>query len=84
MELLVDVVGRVRGEGWTVVNVDVVVNAEAPVLAPHIAAMVENLAAVVGGAVSVKPKRGEGVGAIGRAEGIAVWAVALLESISAP
>jgi 2-C-methyl-D-erythritol 2,4-cyclodiphosphate synthase len=84
MELLVDVVGRVHREGWRVVNVDIVVNAEAPVLAPHIPAMATNLSAVVGGAVSVKPKRGEGVGAIGRAEGIAVWAVALLESGSEP
>jgi 2-C-methyl-D-erythritol 2,4-cyclodiphosphate synthase len=79
MELLAEVVARVRSEGWTVGNVDVVVNAEAPVLAPHTAAMAENLTAVVDAFVSITPKRGEGVGAVGRAEAIQVWAVALLE-----
>ena len=79
MELLADVVARVHDAGWTVANVDVVVAAEAPKLAPHVAAMATNLGAVVGAPVSVKPKRGEGIGAVGRAEGIAVWAVALLE-----
>ena len=50
-------------------------------LAPHLDAMVECLGVVLEGAfVSVKPKRGEGIGAVGRAEGIACWAVALLES----
>jgi 2-C-methyl-D-erythritol 2,4-cyclodiphosphate synthase len=79
MELLADVVARVRAAGWTVGNVDVVVNAEAPPLAAHVAAMVENLAAVVGGFVSVTPKRGEGVGEIGHGDAVQVWAVALLE-----
>lgn len=78
--LLSDVTDRVAGSGWRVVNVDVVVAAEAPALAPHIEAMRGNLSAVVGAPVSVKPKRTEGVGAIGRGEGIAAWAVALLES----
>ena len=79
--LLRDVAMLVNAEGWSVGNVDVVVNAERPVLAPHLGAMQQNLADVLGpGAfVSVKPKRGEGVGAVGRGEGIAVWAVALLE-----
>ena len=54
-------------------NVDVVVNAEEPRLAPHLDAMAANLTAALGGAfVSVTPKRGEGIGAVGRAEGIAV------------
>jgi 2-C-methyl-D-erythritol 2,4-cyclodiphosphate synthase len=74
--------------GWGVVNVDVVVAAEQPRLAPHVDAMCRNVADALADArigpdgeiaVSVKPKRGEGLGAIGRAEGIAVWAVALLE-----
>ena len=79
--LLRDVVMLVNAEGWSVGNVDIVVNAERPVLAPHLEAMQRNLADVLGpGAfVSVKPKRGEGIGAVGRGEGIAVWAVALLE-----
>ncbi len=81
VELLRDVVGRVDAVGWTVGNVDVVIAAEEPRLAPHLEAMVVNLTQILGGAfVSVTPKRGEGIGAVGRSEGIACWAVALLES----
>jgi 2-C-methyl-D-erythritol 2,4-cyclodiphosphate synthase len=79
MALLAEVVARVHAEGWSIVNVDVVVNAEQPPLAAHRSAMVENLTAALGAFVSITPKRGEGIGAIGRAEGVAVWAVALLE-----
>jgi len=80
MALLRDVVARINADGWTIGNVDVVVNAERPALAPHLAAMCANLTAALGGAhVSVTPKRGEGVGIVGRGEAIAVWAVALLE-----
>jgi 2-C-methyl-D-erythritol 2,4-cyclodiphosphate synthase len=77
--LLAEVAGKVRGAGYRVGNVDVVVVAETPRLAPSVRMMAENLGRVVGGLVSVKPKRGEGLGAIGRAEGIAAMAVALLE-----
>ena len=86
--LLSDVAQRVRAAGWWVANVDVVVAAETPRLAPHVAAMAVNLVAALQPAaepmgegifVSVKPKRGEGIGAVGRSEGIAVWAVALLD-----
>lgn len=81
LELLRDVAKRVAAAGWSVVNVDVVVNAEQPRLAPHLEAIADNLRAVLDGAfVSVKPKRGEGIGTVGRGEGIACWAVALLES----
>jgi 2-C-methyl-D-erythritol 2,4-cyclodiphosphate synthase len=81
LALLGDVVDRVAAAGWSVVNVDVVIAAERPRLAPHLASMADNLSGVLGGAfVSVKPKRGEGIGAVGRAEGIACWAVALLEA----
>jgi 2-C-methyl-D-erythritol 2,4-cyclodiphosphate synthase len=81
LELLREVVSRVEDAGWLVVNVDVVIAAEQPALAPHLDAMKANLAGVLGEDVfvSVKPKRGEGLGAIGRAEGIAVWVVAMLE-----
>jgi 2-C-methyl-D-erythritol 2,4-cyclodiphosphate synthase len=82
LELLRAVVTSVAESGWRVVNVDVVIAAEQPRLAPHIEPMVQNLVGVLGDDVfvSIKPKRGEGVGAVGRSEGIAVWAVALLES----
>jgi 2-C-methyl-D-erythritol 2,4-cyclodiphosphate synthase len=79
MELLAEVVSRL-GAGWRVGNVDCAVVLDAPRLAPHRAAMQERLAAVVGADVSVKPKRAEGLGALGRQEGIACWAVALIES----
>jgi 2-C-methyl-D-erythritol 2,4-cyclodiphosphate synthase len=86
--LLRDVAERVAGERWWVVNVDVVIAAEEPRLAPHLDAMVANVVDALeparrpmgpGVHVSVKPKRGEGLGYVGRAEGIASWAVALLE-----
>jgi 2-C-methyl-D-erythritol 2,4-cyclodiphosphate synthase len=88
LELLRDVAGRVASTGWWVVNVDVVVAAEQPRLAPHIEAIVANLVGALqsgqeplgpGVQVSVKPKRGEGLGPVGRGEGIEAWAVALLE-----
>jgi 2-C-methyl-D-erythritol 2,4-cyclodiphosphate synthase len=78
LTLLAEVVGLVRAEGWSVGNVDATVVLEAPKLAPHRAAMEERLAAVVGAAVSVKAKRAEGLGALGRGEGVACFAVALL------
>ena len=61
-----------------------VIAAEQPPLASHLPAIAAQLSEVVGAFVSVKPKRGEGVGAIGRAEGIAVWAVALLVRAEQP
>jgi len=76
--LLAHVVGLVQAEGWSVGNVDTTVVLEAPKLAPHKAAMEERLGAVVGAAVSVKAKRAEGLGALGRGEGVACFAVALL------
>jgi len=78
IELLREVVARVTEAGWVVANVDVVVVAERPRLAPHREAMNATLSAAVGAPVNVKPKRGEGVGALGRGDGIAVTAVALL------
>jgi 2-C-methyl-D-erythritol 2,4-cyclodiphosphate synthase len=79
MTLLAEVVARVRAEGWTVVNADVVIVAEAPKLAPHVAAMSANLSVALGAPANVKPKRAEGLGALGRVEGMAAMAVALLE-----
>jgi 2-C-methyl-D-erythritol 2,4-cyclodiphosphate synthase len=78
LTLLAHVVGLVQAEGWSVGNVDTTVVLEAPKLAPHKAAMEERLAGVVGAAVSVKAKRAEGLGALGRGEGVACLAVALL------
>jgi 2-C-methyl-D-erythritol 2,4-cyclodiphosphate synthase len=88
MGLLREVGARVTAAGWRVDNVDIIVAAEQPRLAPHVHAMVDNLGAALAPldttAIAVKPKRAEGLGAIGRAEGIAAWAVALLSTISGP
>jgi 2-C-methyl-D-erythritol 2,4-cyclodiphosphate synthase len=82
LRLLAESVRLAGGAGWSVVNVDCSVILEAPRLAPHKATMESNLAAIVGAPVSVKATRAEGLGAIGRREGIACYAVALLEATS--
>ena len=79
MRLLAGVVDAVRGDGWDPANVDCAVVLEAPRLAAHVAAMAERLSDTVGAPVTVKPRRAEGLGALGRGEGAACWAVALLE-----
>jgi 2-C-methyl-D-erythritol 2,4-cyclodiphosphate synthase len=80
VRLLAAVVELVTAEGWRVANVDCSVIAEAPKLAPHRRAMEVRLSAVAGGPVTVKGRRAEGLGALGRSEGIACFASALLES----
>ena len=76
--LLADVAARVRAAGWEPANVDCAVVLEAPRLAPHRIAMQEGLSGAVGAAVSVKATRPEALGALGRGEGIACLAVALV------
>ena len=81
--LLRDVVARVRAAGWVVGNVDLVIVAERPRLAPHREAMRALLAealGVDGGAVGVKATTTEGMGFEGRAEGVSATAVCLLEA----
>ncbi|MHB8467974.1 MAG: 2-C-methyl-D-erythritol 2,4-cyclodiphosphate synthase, partial [Acidimicrobiales bacterium] len=69
LELLAAVVTMVRDAGWALANVDLTLITEIPLLAPHVPAMVERLGGVLGAPVSVKAKRAEGLGAIGRREG---------------
>jgi 2-C-methyl-D-erythritol 2,4-cyclodiphosphate synthase len=76
--LLADAVRRVRAAGWSPVNVDCVVVAEAPRIAAHKPAMQRRLSEVVGAPVTVKGRRAEGLGALGRGEGIGCWATALV------
>jgi 2-C-methyl-D-erythritol 4-phosphate cytidylyltransferase/2-C-methyl-D-erythritol 2,4-cyclodiphosphate synthase len=74
----------VREQGFGIVNVDVVVIAQQPKLAPHAAAMGANVAAALGVAatqVSVKGKTNEGVDSMGTGASIAVHAVALLNRV---
>ena len=77
------VVDLVRGEGFTVVNADATIVAQAPRLAPHLNRMREHLAddlGIVPRSVNVKATTTEGMGFAGRGEGIAAHAVALIES----
>lgn len=76
--MLTEAMRRLTEAGWAVENVDTTVIAERPKLAPRREEMQERLSAVVGAPVTVKGKRGEGLGALGRAEGIACLANALI------
>ena len=78
--LLTEVAGRVRDAGFEPGNVDCAVVCERPKLAPRRDAMQERLTAAVGAPVTVKGNRAEGLGAIGRAEGIACFAVAVVSA----
>jgi 2-C-methyl-D-erythritol 2,4-cyclodiphosphate synthase len=78
MGLLAEVVQSVS-QRWVIGNVDATVILEAPKLAPYRKEMERRLGEVVGAAVSVKAKRAEALGALGRREGIAAMAVALVE-----
>jgi len=72
---------KVHEAGWVIVNVDATIIAQAPKMAPHVAVMVNNIAAdlgIVPGHVNVKAKTTEGLGFAGRGEGIASEAVVLL------
>jgi 2-C-methyl-D-erythritol 2,4-cyclodiphosphate synthase len=80
LTLLAEVVRLAAAAGWRVVNLDATVIAERPKLGPLRPQMAERLSAVVGAPVSVKATTHEGLGALGRGEGIACLAVALLEA----
>jgi 2-C-methyl-D-erythritol 2,4-cyclodiphosphate synthase len=79
LRLFAEVVRLATVAGWSVVNVDCTVVAEAPRIAPHREAMENALSTVAGAPVTVKATTAERLGAIGRGEGIAAQAVALLE-----
>ena len=84
LDLLRRAVELVAKAGYRAVNVDATVIAEAPKLSPHIDAMRAALADALGldvGAVSVKATSSERLGSVGRGEGIAALATALLDSI---
>ena len=80
-ELLRHVVALLQQAGWQVANVDMTILAQAPKMAAHIVAMPENIAADLAIAVdqvNVKATTTEGLGFVGREEGIAAHAVAIL------
>ena len=79
--LLQNVVDALTADGWQIGNLDGTVIAQRPRIGPHIQAMRERLAGVLGlplDAVSVKATTTDHLGALGRAEGIAAQAVVLL------
>jgi 2-C-methyl-D-erythritol 2,4-cyclodiphosphate synthase len=79
--LLAEAARRVRAEGWEVVNVDSTIVAQAPKLAPHIPAMRERIAQVLGiepERVNVKAKTAEKMGPVGEKKAIEARAVCLL------
>jgi 2-C-methyl-D-erythritol 2,4-cyclodiphosphate synthase len=81
--LLRDVVERLTGAGFAIEHVDSTVVMERPKLSPHRAAIRATLAAALGldgGQVNVKASTGEGMGFIGRGEGVAALAVATLRA----
>ena len=82
LDLLTRIAGMLTERGARVVNVDAMLVAEAPKIAPHRAAMCANIAGALGiaaDAVSVKATTNETLGAIGRREGLAAMAVVLVE-----
>ncbi|MGP0032921.1 MAG: 2-C-methyl-D-erythritol 2,4-cyclodiphosphate synthase [Acidimicrobiales bacterium] len=79
VDLLTRVVAMATDRGFACVNADCTVMAEAPRLAPHTDAMAVRLSSVLRAPVSVKATRAEGLGALGRAEGIACLAIVLLD-----
>lgn len=81
-EFVAEAMTMVRARGYRVVNADVTIHAEEPKLAPHVDAMRAGIAALLGVAAedaNVKATRGEGLGPIGRGEGIAAQAIVLLQ-----
>jgi 2-C-methyl-D-erythritol 2,4-cyclodiphosphate synthase len=78
IELLRAVATMVGDAGWSIGNVDCSVVCEAPKLAPHRDEMQARLSDAASAPVTVKGRRAEGLGALGRREGIACWAVAVI------
>lgn len=78
LSILKSVADMVRDRGWVIGNVDCSVVCEIPKLAPHRETMQARLSEAAGAPISVKGRRAEGLGALGRREGIACWASAVI------
>ena len=83
IELLRVVAARVLAAGWRPGNVDCKVICERPKLAPAKALMEARLSEAVGAPVTVAGRRAEGLGSLGRVEGIACFAVAIVSRVGA-
>jgi len=83
VKLLSEVWQMAAGRGWRLVNADLTIFAQQPRLAPHLETMRERLAKAVGAEpaqLNVKAASPEGLGALGRGEGMAAAAIALLSA----
>ena len=78
LAILRDVAAKVTAQGWRIGNVDCSVVCESPRIGPSRDTMVSLLSEAAGAPVSVKGRRAEGLGAIGRSEGIACFASAVI------
>ena len=78
LRILADVASKLAALGWSIGNVDCSVICESPRIAPVRDEMVRNLSAAAGAPVTVKGRRAEGLGAIGRKEGIMCFASAII------
>jgi 2-C-methyl-D-erythritol 2,4-cyclodiphosphate synthase len=81
--LLEEVLNRIQKLGYRIVNLDCTVLAEEPMLVPYrdqMRARIAEILKIEPAQIAIKPKRGEGMGFVGRAEGIAALAVVLLNT----
>ena len=76
--LLAEVVTDLSADGWGIYNVDCTVILDEPRVAPHREEMQHLLSEVIGAPVNVRGRRAEGLGSVGRGEGVACLAVALI------
>lgn len=82
--LLATIGSEVRSRGFAIVNIDSTIIAQAPRMAPHIPAMVANVARLLeidASQVNIKAKTNERLGFLGRGEGIAALAIALIDTV---
>ena len=80
--ILTDVVAKMKAKGYAITNLDALVLLEAPKFAPHIPAMKAVLCPILeidDDRINLKATRGEGLGFVGRGEGVMAQAVVLLE-----
>lgn len=84
LRILAAMVAIARAAGWRLVNADCTIVAERPAIASSRVAMADALSTAAGAPVNVKATRPEGLGSLGRVEGVACMAVALLEQIPSP
>ncbi len=85
LSMLKDIAESLANKGFQLVNLDTVILAQAPRLAPYLEKMENSIADVLNvdrNQVNVKVKSGEGLGMIGRGEGIAAQAICLIEKMS--